>query len=252
MRLSTILFLTATITASASAQDTTYLLTDSGLTGWQVIVQERGAVPVAEQDLFAYEGGSLHVMAHAPDGSRQPFAALVTDAEYERYHLHVEYRWGEKKFAPRTDAVRDAGVLFHVFDTGIFWPSGLECQIQEGDTGDAWLIGARATSTLHPDAHNFASSGHPETRAGERYAKFARSFSWEVPGWNTIDMEVDGATARFYVNGHLVNELTGSERPDPRSGKWVALGKGKIALQAEGAELFYRNVWLVEKSVNKQ
>ncbi|WP_168797622.1 3-keto-disaccharide hydrolase [Neolewinella litorea] len=168
----------------------------------------------------------------------------MTDSTYSRYRLHVEYKWGEKKFAPRTDAVRDAGVLFHTFDTDAFWPAALECQVQEGDTGDIWLIDSRATSTVGADAHNYSPNGAPEQRTGERYTKFARSFSWERPGWNEIVLEVDGDTARFFVNGHLVNALIQAERPTPDRAGWMPLTEGYIALQAEGAELYYRNMRL--------
>ncbi len=217
------------------------LLFNATFSGWRILVADQGEVAVDEQDYFVWEDSLLHVYPTAASGSRQAFAALTTDSSYSAYRLHLEYKWGDKRFAPRDSSVRDAGVLFHVYDTGVFWPPGLECQIQEGDTGDAWLIGARATSTLNGDARNFSPSGQPEVRTGERYTKFARSYSWERPGWNNIDLEVSGDSARFYVNGHLVNALSETRRPGTGS-DWVPLTEGFIALQAEGAELFYRNV----------
>ncbi len=227
-----------------AAQDgaATPLLYDAALTGWHVIIDGQGEVAVDEQTHFVWEDSLLHALPAAQAGSKQAFAALVTDSVYGAYRLHVEYKWGEKKFAPRNGSVRDAGILFHVYDTSIFWPSGLECQIQEGDTGDAWLIGARATSTLQDDTRTFSPDGKPERRAGERYIRFARSFSWEQPGWNTVELDVDGDTASFYVNGHLVNTITKTQQAGPESGVWVPLREGRIALQAEGAEILYRNV----------
>ncbi len=224
------------------AQTGTPLLTDAELSGWFVQVNRIGRVPNAEQAFFVWEDSVLHVLPDAEAGSQQPFAVLVTDSIYDSYRLHVEYKWGEKKFAPRTETVRDAGVLFHIYDTTAFFPASLECQIQEGDTGDAWLVASRATCTLSGDAGAYSPDGHARVKTGQRYTKFARSYSWEQPGWNTVDLEVDGPTARFYVNGHLVNVITDTQKPGPGPDEWVALREGRIALQAEGAELYYRNV----------
>ena len=225
------------------------LLTDGALTGWHVIVQDSGEVAVAEQRIFAWEDSLLHVFPTARDSSAQPFAALVTDSSFADYRLHLEYRWGSKKFAPRTASVRDAGVILHVHDTTVFWPRGLECQIQEGDTGDAWIIGSGATIPVDADTGGFSPSGQPQTRggAGGRYnSKVARSSSWEQPGWNALDLVVRGAEMEFYVNGHLVNALSKGQQPGPEAGEWVPLRAGRIALQAEGAELYYRNILLAD------
>lgn len=226
--------------------DSTLLLHDAALTGWRVLIDNRGTVAATDQDHFVWEDSVLHVLPHAPAGSEQDFAALITEKPYANFRLHVAYRWGEKKFAPRNAAVRDAGILFHVFDTTAFWPGALECQIQEGDTGDIWLIDSRATSTVGEESRDFSPDGRAEQRTGERYTRFSRSASWERPGWNEIVLEVTGDAARFYVNGHLVNAFLQAERPtDDRAG-WMPLTEGYIALQAEGAEVFYRNVWLEE------
>lgn len=244
MRSTYLLLIFTLFTVVTSAQPVrTPLLADGSLTGWHVLVQGKGEMATKDQPYFIWEDSTLHALGRLEEGSEQAFAALVTDSIYGSYRLHVEYKWGGKKFAPRTEAVRDAGILFHVFDTDVFWPSGLECQIQEGDTGDAWLIAARATST-RSEGDYFAAGGESLTRSGERYARFSRSYFWERPGWNTVELEVDGPTARFYVNGHHVNTLTDTRRPGSEEHQWVPLEQGHIALQAEGAELWYRNVWV--------
>ena len=64
--------------------------------------------------IFRVEDGAIHVYPTQPAGSEQPNAYLVTDADHQDYVLSLEYRWGEKKFAPRLNLVRDAGLLYHV------------------------------------------------------------------------------------------------------------------------------------------
>ena len=226
------------------AQAPTTLLDDPGLAGWHVLVEGQGTVFVDSQQYFVWEDSLLHILPAAPEGSRQPFAALVTDRTYRRYTLTLEYRWGEKKFAPRTDAPRDAGVLFHVQADTVFWPASLEYQIQEGDTGDIWLVGTRAVSLRRPERDGFDPDGTPTRRAGKRYVRFTRRPATERPGWNTVRLVVNGRQAQFYLNGELVNGFTEAEWRTDEQAPWQPLRAGRIALQAEGAEVFYRNVVL--------
>ena len=48
-------------------------------------------------------------------------------ADYKDYRLSLEYKWGEKKFPPRLEAVRDAGLLYHVHRAiPADWPASFE------------------------------------------------------------------------------------------------------------------------------
>ncbi|HEV3166411.1 MAG TPA: DUF1080 domain-containing protein, partial [Isosphaeraceae bacterium] len=49
--------------------------------------------------------------------------------------------------------------------------------------------------------------------------------------WNTIEVVCDGDKITNIVNGQVVNEGTGA-----------SVSRGKILLQSEGAEVFYRKV----------
>jgi hypothetical protein len=63
----------------------------------------------------------------------------------------------------------------------------------------------------------------------------------EYPGWNTLEVIVRGDRATHVVNGVVnmrVHDLKGREAGD----SWVKLDHGRIALQAESAEIFYRNI----------
>ena len=60
--------------------------------------------------------------------------------------------------------------------------------------------------------------------------------------WNAVEMTVKGAAeAEYKVNGMVVNRLFDMQcRPD--GGTWAPLDKGPIALQAEFAETYFRNI----------
>ena len=60
-----------------------------------------------------------------------------------------------------------------------------------------------------------------------------RTANFERPTgeWNTIEIICNGDQVEHYVNGHLVN-----------SGTKASVSSGKILLQSEGAEIFFRRV----------
>jgi hypothetical protein len=116
---------------------------------------------------------------------------------------------------------------------------------QEGDLGDLWIIGARASTKVDASEH-YDPKGELRTK-GElenKYHRFSRFYSWEVPGWNKVEVEVNGDHATFTINGKLVNEAIDMKYWDADMESWQPLTKGKILLQAEGAEIFYRNVFI--------
>lgn len=171
-------------------------------------------------------------------GDKAPFALLRTTKKYSSFNLELEYKWGERKFAPRSEQKRDAGILFHINGDIVIWPSSLECQIQENDTGDLWVIKGPKVSVINPDNSETLvdSSGEKEYMRG---VKFANN---ENKGWNKVRLEVrSNKSAKFYVNGKLVNEIVNFLDSDGNP-----LNSGFIGIQAEGAELTYRNIKIQE------
>ena len=209
------------------------------LDGWYQITDDKGT----DKNLFVVEHETIHVYASQEAKSTQSFGAIITEKEFQDYVLTLEYKWGEKKFKPRDEYVRDAGVLIHMFGENIIWPSGIECQIQEGDTGDLWIIKTKASTKVHPMNKNYDAAGEIRTLgAPKEYNRFPRSYCWEKPEWNKIVLVVKGDHAQFYINDKLVNEAIDMKKWDPGQDKWIPLTKGKILLQAEGSEIFYRNI----------
>lgn len=199
-------------------------------------------------DIFAVENGVIHVLGKPDDLSTQTFAGITTKQSYSKYKLTLDYKWGEKKFKPRHEFVRDAGVLFHVHGEDVIWPRSVECQIQEGDTGDIWAIGTQVTSKVSPVIRNYSPEGDSITRGGEgiKFSRFHRGYDWEKPHgqWNHLEIVVNGKDAKYSLNGHVVNEALDMKFWNQETKKMEPLTEGKILLQAEGAEIYYRNVFL--------
>jgi 3-keto-disaccharide hydrolase len=184
--------------------------------------------------------------------SGEIFGAITTKDEFENYHLKLEFKWGEKKWPPRENAVRDSGLLYHCVGPhgagGGFWMQSLECQIQEHDCGDFWSV-ANAIVDVEGEQKDgkgsviFKKGGSkftvPGKGTGARIVKSA-DYEHKTGEWNTIELYTVGQTSVHLVNGKPNMVLTNARRVV--DGKEVPLTKGKIQLQSEGAEVFYRNV----------
>jgi hypothetical protein len=184
--------------------------------------------------------------------SGEIFGALTSKAEYENYHLKLEFKWGDKKWPPREKDVRDSGLLYHCVGphgaAGTFWMRSLECQIQEHDCGDFWSVAGGMV-----DVEGYRKDGKGSViykKGGEKFtvpgkdvgARIIKHPDNEKPTgeWNTIELLTVGPTSVHIVNGKVVMILTNARQMV--DGKVVPLTKGKIQLQSEGAEVFYRNI----------
>jgi hypothetical protein len=186
------------------------------LSGWYCFIPHKdGASPRTDlKGVFKVEDGIIHV-------SGEEFGALTTKKQYENYRLIVEFKWGTKKWPPRQNAVRDSGVLLHCVGPDKIWTKSIECQIQEHDCGDFWMV----------DGASLEVGG--QVRAGGRAIKTADA---EKPSgeWNRVEVVCRGDTITNIINGVVVNE-----------GRRASVSRGRILLQSEGAEIFFRAVELL-------
>lgn len=112
------------------------LFNSKNLDGWYTFLREKGKNNDPEK-VFVVENGVLHI-------SGKEFGYICTDKVYKNFYLSVEFKWGTKKYAPRDadTTKRDNGICFFVpvNERDTVWPKSIECQIQEGDVGDFWMI----------------------------------------------------------------------------------------------------------------
>lgn len=225
---------------TSSTQGWQPLFNGTDLDGWYSYLPSKGKNN-DPQGIFKVENGMIHIL-DKPAGSNQDFGYIATQESYSNYHLRLEYMWGGKRFAPRNGKKRDSGVIYHVQGNDGIWPRGVEYQIQEGDTGDFWMLGGtRMTTTVNSPGHkepDFASNGVPyETKRGD-FVRVGNSGSYDKrEGWNTVDIIVKGDSVMQMVNGVVNNHAFNLLKPDGSP-----LTSGRILIQAEGAEVFYRNI----------
>ena len=198
--------------------------------------------------------------------SGQVWGGLLTEQSYRDYRLIVEYRWGGVTWGERKTRTRDSGLLLHaqgrLGNTGKDfngpWLRSIEFQIIEGGVGDILPVAGyndqgeqlRPSVTVKSrkdrDGENvFDPNGEPRVYSSGRINWWGRSEDWadrlgfrgpqdvESPGleWTRLEAVVEKGNLTYYVNGKLVNAGTESS--------WT---EGKIMIQSEGAEIYFRRI----------
>jgi hypothetical protein len=221
------------------------------LAGWRVQVDglKLGQDP---SHVFSVRDGAIHTYVDAQVSETVLFGFLVSEKEFGDFALSFEYQWGGKKFAPRAKAKRDAGFLFHVHGEMKVWPRCVELQVQEGDTGDIFTVGTMVETTVDPTSLlegkipravylPSESGGVAHVQGGLGITRIVKMKSVERIGWNTVLLEARGDEAIYTVNGEIVNRIRVLRTVEADGGHRV-LDRGRLALQAEGAEVMYRNI----------
>jgi hypothetical protein len=191
---------------------------------------------------------------------------IGTRHEYRDYELLVEFKWGTRTTAWRKGKARDSGIFLHAsgpdgnsHDGDGAFMAAIECNLFQGATGDVLLIrGTEAGGKLIPpritafvseeqDGEGWRwcrSSGQSETierwgrlnwinKAPDWKDELDFRGGWDVEKpygeWNEVRCICDGNTIHIKLNGQLVNSV-----------RDVWPESGKILLQCEGSEIFFR------------
>lgn len=230
----------------------TMLFNGKDFTGWDLKIRS-GDEAAAQQVFSVNDQGWVHVYA-APfedghelnTGKNDTHGLFFTDKTYSRFIFRFEYKWGEKRLNNFDAYQYDAGMYYHVYDDKI-WPGGIEYQVRynhvtgNNHTGDFWAAGkCRFTWTAGGDDGQFLlpnDGGVPQPiKRGEHRAKADASFHALDGEWNLCEVIVMGDQYAIHkLNGEIVNMGTG-----------LNVAEGKIGLQAETAEIFYRNIEIKE------
>ena len=220
MKTIALLLVLASVTADAQ-QSMKPLFNGKDLNGWYSFLKTKGKNNDPEK-IFAVEDGLLHI-------SGKEFGYICTEKVYKNFHLVAEFKWGVKKYPPRDadTTKRDNGICFYIplNENDFVWPKSIEFQVQEGDVGDFWLIDSTTIKVngirSQPDA----------------FARIQKKADGEMPTgqWNKIEIIANKGKITYIVNGKLVNE---GEDPSEQ--------QGKILIQSEGAEIYYRKIEIAE------
>ena len=186
--------------------------------------------------------------------SGEIYGCIFTKQEFSNYRLKLKVKWGTVKYPPRTDKLRDSGILYHsIGPAGVdywrAWMLSQEFQVQEGHMGDYWNIGSSGI-----DIRAYMSEGAMNAVAGETqpFLPFGakpsggslclRSGCYESPPGEWTDLELicfEGKSLHL-VNGHVVMVLQNSR--SVTDGSATPLTKGRIQLQSEATEVYFTDI----------
>lgn len=219
----------------------------SGLTTW---LKDSGRED--PQRAFTVHDNMIHI-------SGGGLGYLATEEAYRDYHLKVEYKWGQ-----RTDGskyVRNSGILLHAVgpdgSRGGVWMTSIECQLAQGCEGDLIVIrgtdsdGNTVPATITSETE-LASDGRTRWKRGGKKTVYAgKQFWWSqhqagfkelldtrgkrdvaspLGQWTRVECICAGDRITIKINDVTVNE-----------GFDVHPSAGKILLQNEGNEIYFRN-----------
>ncbi|PHN04206.1 3-keto-disaccharide hydrolase [Flavilitoribacter nigricans] len=186
--------------------------------------------------------------------SGQTFGGISTQAEFDNYHLQLTFKWGKQKWPPREQAKMDSGVLYHAVGphgaANGSWMRSQELQVQQGDCGDYWGVSGAIfdiPARMNADSNYVYAPGAPlvtfkdRTPVGRHCIKQPDAEK-STGEWNVIDLYCSGDTAIHVINGQVNMILYNSRQLDGETER--PLTKGKIEIQSEGAEIFYRDIRL--------
>ena len=236
------------------------LYNGKNLTGWDTwLAPEYDDKGKAIGDTIGLNKDPNHVFSIAQENgeniihiSGNGWGAISTKAEYENYHLQLQFKWGEHIYGQKKGGKKDSGLLY--YSTGKFgaeygsWLRSQEFQIEEGDCGDYWGVDGGAAdipvnkkndSTYVYNPQGTLTTFNKNVKAGRHCTKNGDAEN-TTGQWNTLDLYCHGDTSIHVVNGKVMMVLYHNRYMD--KGQEMAFAKGKIQLQSEGSEIYYRKV----------
>ncbi len=194
------------------------LFNGKDLSGWYTWLEGKGRNNDPNKNFSVKDNGIIHDIG-------KDVGYIMTEKSFGNFHFSLEFKWGEKKWPPRENSKRDSGICYNIPDNepDSIWPLSVECQIQESDVGDFWLLGY---STIQVDG---------KQNVPHKYSPMKKKKDAEKPygEWNTVEVISFNGKCVHIVNGVVVNY-----------GENSSLIGGRILLQSEFAELYYRNIKL--------
>jgi hypothetical protein len=253
--------------AAGKAGKTISLFNGQNLDGWTTWTKETGS---ENPGVFVVENGCLRI--NGGDGKRAYYGGVTTKQSFENYRLRLDYKWVGPTHGDRAKNARDSGILLHCVgapEGGASWPGSIEANVMEGDTGSFWLVSNRPKGdgvddegkpiTLGitveavregPKSELYFKAGGEKVRVEHKDGYCNTGYkdrNWkDVAGyrgagdidkpfgeWTHVECVCRGDTIEVYCEGKLV--IRGTQ---------ASLTKGRICLQAEAADVLYRNIEL--------
>lgn len=211
-----------TLSSAERSEGWTLLFDGQTTSGWHTYGK-----PGAIGNAWKVEDGTLHFDAAAKKVSANQGGDIVTDEDFDNFHLKLEW-----KISPKGNS----GIMFYVHeDTNQYkqtYHTGPEMQVLD-NTGHA---DAQINKHRAADLYDLITAKETVKPVGE---------------WNLAEIKADKGRLQFYLNGEEVLSTTMWDEAwrtmiaNSKFKEWPGFGtykKGKIALQDHGDDVWYRNI----------
>ncbi|MFI3330308.1 MAG: DUF1080 domain-containing protein [Rikenellaceae bacterium] len=218
--------------------------------GWYLKI--RSGDDALAKRVFAIENQEVHVYDDSfpqeyelEEPANNTHGMMYTNKKYSRYIFRFDYKWGTKISNNFSKLQYDAGFYYHVTDDKI-WPKGIEYQIRydhtkkQNHTGDYYITRSQNPTWFSDGKNSFLlpkDGGVPTPRRrGLLIAAKSAPHSGLEGKWESCEIIVMGDKYSIHkLNGEIVNMTTE-----------LGVSEGVIGLQSETAEIYYRNVRILE------
>jgi hypothetical protein len=144
----------------------------------------------------------------------KPFGYLRTLETFGDYEFGLEWRYP-------TDVAGNSGILLHTADEDRIWPNSIQVQLHRPQTGSVFPSG--------------------DAKSDNRLDVKDRDLPRELNVWNKCRIECREGRISVEINGKRIGAVTGCQP-----------AAGAIALQSEGAEVHFQNIWMKPLSKPEQ
>jgi 3-keto-disaccharide hydrolase len=184
--------------------------------------------------------------------SGENWGAISTKKEFENLHLQLMFKWGSLSWGQKKNKKKDSGLLyFSVGKNGAdygAWMRSQEFQIEEGNCGDYWGVagGMEDIPAIKKSdseyVYNTVGQMHTFSATSDVGRHCIKQGDAEKPSgeWNVLDLYCHGDTSVHVINGKVMMVLYHSLQSDDDEIR--PLTKGKLQIQSEGAEIFYKQI----------
>jgi hypothetical protein len=186
------------------------------------------------------------------------YGCIFTKQDFANYHLKLKIKWGDKKYSPRLNEDKDSGILYHSqgkcgVEYWRTWMLSQEFQVTEKGMGDYWSqASSRSDVKARKDGNNYYFDNNGTLLAfggGTGNGNFCHAGTdAEIKGgWNELELITYGDKSIRIVNGQVVMALSNSHYMV--NGEAKPLISGKIQIQSEAAEVYYKDIMI--KKIDK-
>lgn len=187
------------------------------------------------------------------------FGSLMSKQDYENYHLKFQVKWGEKQWEPLLDAKRNNGMLYHSIGEpgkGLWntWMTCLEFEVENTNFGDFITINddgnirAKSPATKKGDKFYFDPDAELVDFGWKRFdqGRCFKSKDLEKPlgEWTSLELISFNGVNLHIVEGEVIMAVY--EAQFYNGTEWVPMNKGKLQIQSEAAETYFKNIEIKE------